>query len=102
MFLGFGLLLGAHWAYIEVGWGGYYGWDPVENAALMPWLAATAFLHSVMIQERKGMLRIWNMVLIALAYELTALRHVPQPLGRRRVDPLVREELDRRLVPRRS
>ena len=71
MFLGFGLLLGAHWAYIEVGWGGFYGWDPVENAALMPWLAATAFLHSVMIQERKGMLRIWNMVLIALAYELT-------------------------------
>jgi cytochrome c-type biogenesis protein CcmF len=71
MFLGFGLLLGAHWAYIEVGWGGYYGWDPVENAALMPWLAATAFLHSVMIQERKGMLRVWNMALIALTYELT-------------------------------
>ncbi len=71
MFLGFGLLLGAHWAYIEVGWGGFYGWDPVENAALMPWLAATAFLHSVMIQERKGMLRIWNMALIALTYELT-------------------------------
>ena len=71
MFLGFGLLLGAHWAYIEVGWGGYYGWDPVENAALMPWLAGTAFLHSVMIQERKGMLRVWNMALIALTFELT-------------------------------
>ncbi len=71
MFLGFGLLLGSHWAYIEVGWGGYYGWDPVENAALMPWIAGTAFLHSVMIQERKGMLRVWNMVLIALTYELT-------------------------------
>ena len=70
MFLGFGQILGAHWAYIEVGWGGYYGWDPVENAALMPWLAATAFLHSVMIQERKGMLRVWNMILVALAYEL--------------------------------
>ena len=70
-FLGFGLLLGSHWAYIEVGWGGYYGWDPVENVALIPWLVATAFLHSVMIQERKGMLRIWNMVLIALTYELT-------------------------------
>ncbi|HEX4518986.1 MAG TPA: cytochrome c-type biogenesis CcmF C-terminal domain-containing protein [Gaiellaceae bacterium] len=70
-FLGFGLLLGSHWAYIEVGWGGYYGWDPVENAALMPWIAGTAFLHSVMIQERKGMLRIWNMFLIALTYELT-------------------------------
>jgi cytochrome c-type biogenesis protein CcmF len=70
MFLGFGQLLGAHWAYLEVGWGGYYAWDPVENAALMPWLAATAFLHSVMVQERKGMLKIWNMILVALAFEL--------------------------------
>jgi cytochrome c-type biogenesis protein CcmF len=70
-FLGFGQLLGAHWAYVEVGWGGYYAWDPVENAALMPWLAATAFLHSVMIQERKGMLKVWNMVLVALAFELS-------------------------------
>jgi cytochrome c-type biogenesis protein CcmF len=69
-FLGFGQILGAHWAYVEVGWGGYYAWDPVENAALMPWLAATAFLHSVMIQERKGMLRVWNMILVALAFEL--------------------------------
>jgi len=71
MFLGFGQLLGAHWAYVEVGWGGYYAWDPVENAALMPWLASTAFLHSVMIQERKGMLKVWNMVLVALAFELS-------------------------------
>src|SRR4051812_32664021 len=71
MFLGFGQLLGAHWAYVEVGWGGYYAWDPVENAALMPWLAATAFLHSVMIQERKGMLKVWNMVLVAFAFELS-------------------------------
>src|SRR5579862_1780127 len=70
MFLGFGQILGAHWAYVEVGWGGYYGWDPVENAALMPWLAATAFLHSVMVQERKGMLRVWNMILVALSFEL--------------------------------
>src|SRR4051794_7921074 len=70
MFLGFGQLLGAHWAYVEVGWGGYYAWDPVENAALMPWLAATAFLHSVMIQERKGMLKVWNMLLVALAFGL--------------------------------
>jgi cytochrome c-type biogenesis protein CcmF len=70
MFLGFGQILGSHWAYVEVGWGGYYAWDPVENAALMPWLAATAFLHSVMVQERKGMLRVWNMVLVALAFEL--------------------------------
>jgi cytochrome c-type biogenesis protein CcmF len=70
-FLGIGQLLGAHWAYVEVGWGGYYAWDPVENAALMPWLAATAFLHSVMIQERKGMLKVWNMILVALAFELS-------------------------------
>src|SRR4029077_12668820 len=70
-FLGFGQLLGAHWAYVEGGWGGYYAWDPVENAALMPWLAATAFLHSVMVQERKGMLKVWNMVLVALAFELS-------------------------------
>jgi cytochrome c-type biogenesis protein CcmF len=70
-FLGVGQLLGAHWAYVEVGWGGYYAWDPVENAALMPWLAATAFLHSVMIQEKKGMLKVWNMVLVALAFGLS-------------------------------
>src|ERR1041385_8756149 len=70
-FLGIGILLGAKWAYEEVGWGGYYGWGPGEDAALMPWLAATAFLHSVMVQERKGMLKVWNMVLVALAFELS-------------------------------
>jgi cytochrome c-type biogenesis protein CcmF len=67
-FLGFGQLLGAHWAYVEVGWGGYFAWDPVENAALMPWLAATAFLHSVMVQEKKGMLKVWNVLLVILAF----------------------------------
>jgi cytochrome c-type biogenesis protein CcmF len=70
-FLGVGQLLGAHWAYVEVGWGGYYAWDPVENAALMPWLAATAFLHSVMIQEKRGMLKVWNMLLVVLAFCLS-------------------------------
>src|SRR5690348_1552486 len=70
-FLGVGQLLGAHWAYVEIGWGGYYAWDPVENAAFMPWLAATAFLHSVMIQEKRGMLKVWNMVLVALAFYLS-------------------------------
>ena len=69
--LGVGQLLGAHWAYQEVGWGGYYAWDPVENAALMPWLAATAFLHSVMIQEKRGMLRVWNHLLVVLAFSLS-------------------------------
>ena len=71
MFLGIGQLLGAKWAYEEVGWGGYYAWDPVENAALMPWLAATAFLHSVMVQEKKGMLKVWNMLLVILAFTLS-------------------------------
>jgi len=70
-FLGVGQLLGAHWAYVEVGWGGYFAWDPVENAALMPWLAATAFLHSVMVQEKKGMLRVWNVLLVILAFSLS-------------------------------
>src|SRR6476619_2210752 len=70
-FLGIGQLLGAHWAYVEIGWGGYYAWDPVENAALMPWLAATAFLHSVMIQEKRGMLKVWNVLLVILAFCLS-------------------------------
>jgi cytochrome c-type biogenesis protein CcmF len=69
-FLGVGQLLGAHWAYVEIGWGGYYAWDPVENAALMPWLAATAFLHSVMIQEKRGMLKLWNVLLVIGAFLL--------------------------------
>ncbi len=63
-FLGIGILLGARWSYAELGWGGYWGWDPVENASLMPWLTATAFLHSVMIQEKRGMLKVWNVSLI--------------------------------------
>jgi cytochrome c-type biogenesis protein CcmF len=69
--LAVGILLGARWAYGELGWGGYWAWDPVENAALMPWLMATAFLHSIMVQERRGMLRVWNMVLIITAYALS-------------------------------
>jgi len=70
-FLSVGLLLGARWAYLELGWGGYWAWDPVENAAFMPWLTATAFLHSVMIQERNGMLRKWNMILLITTFFLT-------------------------------
>ena len=69
--LGFGILLGAKWAYEEVGWGGWYAWDPVENAALMPWLIATAYLHSGMVQEKKNMLRVWNVVLVSLAFLLS-------------------------------
>jgi len=70
MFLGVGILLGANWAYYVLGWGGYWGWDPVENASLLPWLAATAFLHSVMIQEKRGMLKVWNMVLVMATFFL--------------------------------
>ena len=71
MILGVGLLLGGKWAYVELGWGGYWAWDPVENASLMPWLAATALVHSIMIQERKGMLKAWNMILVFLTYGMT-------------------------------
>jgi cytochrome c-type biogenesis protein CcmF len=70
-FLSLGNLFGAEWAYLVLGWGGYWAWDPVENAAFMPWLTCTAFLHSVMIQEKKNMLKIWNMVLIILTFLLT-------------------------------
>jgi cytochrome c-type biogenesis protein CcmF len=72
-FLGFGLLLGARWSYTELGWGGYWAWDPVENAALMPWLIGTAFLHSVMVQEKRGMLKVWNAVLIVATFSLALL-----------------------------
>src|SRR5450432_931565 len=64
LFLGIGILLGARWSYTELGWGGYWAWDPVENAALMPWLLATAFIHSIMIQEKRGMLKVWNASLV--------------------------------------
>jgi cytochrome c-type biogenesis protein CcmF len=70
LFLGIGILLGAKWAYETLGWGGYWAWDPVENAAFMPWLVATAFLHSVMVQERRGMLKVWNMVLVIMTFSL--------------------------------
>jgi cytochrome c-type biogenesis protein CcmF len=72
-FLGLGLLLGARWSYTELGWGGYWAWDPVENAALMPWLVGTAFLHSIMVQEKRGMLKVWNACLIVGAFSLALL-----------------------------
>jgi cytochrome c-type biogenesis protein CcmF len=71
LFLTFGLMLGMIWAYEELGWGGYWGWDPVENAALLPWFTATAFLHSVMVQERRSMLRVWNVTLVIVTFFLT-------------------------------
>jgi cytochrome c-type biogenesis protein CcmF len=71
LFLGIGLLIGMWWAYVELGWGGYWAWDPVENVALLPWLIITAFLHSVMIQEKRGMLKKWNLALILGAWLLS-------------------------------
>jgi cytochrome c-type biogenesis protein CcmF len=73
LFLGIGILLGARWSYTELGWGGYWAWDPVENAALMPWLCTTAFIHSVMIQEKRGMLKVWNVSLVLGAGFLSIL-----------------------------
>lgn len=72
-FLTAGILLGAWWSYEVLGWGGYWGWDPVENASLLPWLTGTAFLHSVMVQERRGMLRVWNLSLVCATFSLTIL-----------------------------
>jgi len=72
-FLTIGIFLGSHWAYSVLGWGGYWGWDPVENASLMPWLVGTAFLHSVMMQEKRGMLKIWNMWLVFACFWLAIL-----------------------------
>ena len=71
LFLSVGLLIGMWWAYVELGWGGYWAWDPVENAALLPWLVLTAFLHSVMVQEKRGMLKKWNLALILGAFVLS-------------------------------
>src|SRR5260221_3878399 len=73
LFLTFGISLGAHWAYAVLGWGGYWGWDPVENASLLPWLSTTAFLHSVMMQEKRGMMKVWNVWLIFITFMLSIL-----------------------------
>jgi cytochrome c-type biogenesis protein CcmF len=73
IFLATGILLGGKWAYMELGWGGYWAWDPVENASLIPWLTGTAFLHSVIVQEKRGMLKVWNVTLICLTYLLSIL-----------------------------
>ena len=72
-FLSIGIVLGAWWSYEVLGWGGVWGWDPVENASLLPWLTATAFIHSVLVQERRGMLRVWNLSLLCATFCLTIL-----------------------------
>ena len=71
LLLGIGNIIGAWWAYVELGWGGYWAWDPVENAGLLPWLVATAFLHSIMVQRRKGMFKVWTMLLVVLVFSLS-------------------------------
>lgn len=73
MFLGAGIIMGSQWAYMELGWGGYWAWDPVENASFLPWLTGTAFVHSIIIQEQRGILKVWNMILIWLTYFLVIL-----------------------------
>jgi len=70
LMLGMGIIMGMQWAYVELGWGGYWAWDPVENASLMPWLTGTALLHSIIIQRRRGMLKVWNIVLVVLTFTL--------------------------------
>ena len=72
-FLGTGIMLGALWSYTELGWGGYWAWDPVENASLMPWLVGTAFIHSIMVQEKRGLLKVWNVCLICATFALALL-----------------------------
>ena len=69
-FQSIGIILGGWWAYQELGWGGYWAWDPVENASFMPWLTSTAFIHSIMIQEKKEMLKIWNIILVLVTFIL--------------------------------
>ena len=72
-FQSIGILLGAHWAYAVLGWGGYWSWDPVENASLLPWITGTAFLHSVMMQEKRGMMKVWNIWLVFTTFMLSIL-----------------------------
>ncbi len=98
LFLSLGLLLGGRWAYDVLGWGGYWGWDPVEIAAFMPWLTGTAFLHSVMIQEKRRMLKHWNMLLIILTYDLVIFGTLPDPLRRALLGPCIRPERHRTAV----
>ena len=99
-FLGTGIMLGALWSYTELGWGGYWAWDPVENASLMPWLVGTAFLHSIIVQEKRGMLKVWNVVADLRHVRARAAGHVPGALGHPRLDPRLRRLDHRGAVPR--
>ena len=102
MFQTTGILLGMGWAYAVLGWGGYWGWDPVENASLLPWITATAFLHSVMMQEKKGMMKVWNMVLVSSTFFLCIFGTFLTRSGRRAVGTRVRARPHRQIFRRRS
>ena len=93
-----GIFLGAHWAYAVLGWGGYWGWDPVENASLMPWLVGTAFLHSVMMQEKRGMLKVWNMWLVFALFLARDPRNFPHPQRNHQLGARLRAVFHRPLV----
>ena len=100
LFLSVGICLGMWWAYVELGWGGYWAWDPVENASFLPWLTMTAFLHSVMIQEKRGMLKKWNLGLIIGSWLLSIFGTFITRSGRHRVGALV-HAVERRILLRR-
>ena len=101
-FLTVGIVLGAWWSYEVLGWGGYWAWDPVENASFLPWLTGTAFLHSVMVQERRGMLRVWNLSLVLRHVRPHHPRHVPHPVGRARLGARLQRLAHRPVAARRS
>ena len=98
IFLTAGIVAGAWWSYAVLGWGGYWAWDPVENAALLPWLTATAFIHSSMVAERRGTLRVWSHLLVVAHLLADPVRDVPDPIRRGGQRPLLHRLGDRRLV----
>ena len=102
LFLSIGITLGMWWAYVELGWGGYWAWDPVENASFLPWLTMTAFLHSVMIQEKRGMLKRWNLGLIIGTFLLSIFGTFITRSGRHRQRAQLHPVERGLLLPRRS
>ena len=98
MFLTLGIAMGSYWAYYELGWGGWWFWDPVENASLMPWLAGTALLHSAVVMEKRNALKIWTILLVDPDLLAVAARHLPGALGRADLGACVRDRSDARRV----
>ena len=91
-----GIAMGSYWAYYTLGWGGFWFWDPVENASLMPWLAATALLHCTAVMEKREALKIWTIFLAILAFSLSLARDLPRPLRRLDLGPCLCERPDAR------